>query len=128
MKKVKVIFAGVLFLFLSIGANSQTKTEVDYFLGKWNVLITGTPNGDARMVFILEKKDNTISGIVQDTTGVEISKITNTEVSENQVTVYFNTQGYDINLVMEKKDEDHIKGSLMGMFDATGNRVKENKK
>jgi hypothetical protein len=29
-----------------------------------------------------------------------------------------------VNLAMTKKDDDHITGSLMGMFDAEGERVK----
>jgi hypothetical protein len=125
MKKVNVIFAGIMFLLLCIGANAQTKAGIDYFTGKWSVLIKGTPNGDAKMIFILEKKDTLMTGVVQDTAGVEISKISSIELLGNQATIYFNTQGYDINLQMEKVDEDHVKGSLMGMFDSTGDRVKE---
>jgi hypothetical protein len=30
--------------------------------------------------------------------------------------------GYDINLSLEKVDENNVKGSLMGMFDAKGKR------
>jgi hypothetical protein len=42
----------------------------------------------------------------------------------DKATVYFNTQGYDVNLELNKKDDDHVTGSLMGMFDADGDRVK----
>ncbi len=51
------------------------KTGADYFKGKWNVLIKGTPNGDAKMIFVLDNKNDSIVGVVQDTTGAEISKI-----------------------------------------------------
>ncbi len=47
------------------------------------------------------------------------------ELAGDKVTVYFNTQGYDVNLEMNKKDDDHIIGNLMGMFDAEGDRVKQ---
>ena len=124
MKKINVFIAGAFFLFLSMCAKAQSKIGADYFSGTWSVLIKGTPGGDAKMVFVLDKKDSTMTGIVKDSTNTEIAKITNAELKENQLTVYFTTSGYDVNLVMDKKDDDHITGSLMGMFDAEGDRVK----
>ena len=46
------------------------------------------------------------------------------ELNGDKATVYFNAEGYDVNLEMNKKDEDHVTGSLMGMFDSEGERVK----
>ena len=102
-------------------------SSVDYFVGKWNVLIKGTPDGDAKMIIVLEKKDTTMSGIVQDSMGKEMSKIYKVELNGTSATLYFNVQGYDVDLVMNKKDDDHVTGSLMGMFDAEGERIKETK-
>ncbi|HEY6978882.1 MAG TPA: hypothetical protein VH396_21440 [Chitinophagaceae bacterium] len=127
MKKIS-LFAGLFCLLLSINVHAQSKTGADYFAGKWSVLVKGTPNGDAKMVFVLEKKDTTMTGVVQDTTGQEISKISSVELKDTTITVYFNAQGYDVNVVMNKKDDDHVTGSLMSMFDAEGERVKEAKK
>src|SRR4051812_12599703 len=124
MKKVSLLFAGLLFLLLSINVHAQSKTGADYFTGKWNVLVKGTPNGDSKMVFVLDKKDTTLTGVVQDSTGKEISKIDKADVSGDKATVYFIAQGYDVNLEMNKKDDNHITGSLMGMFNAEGDRVK----
>jgi len=127
MKKLSLFFAGVFSLLLSISVNAQSKTGADYFKGKWSVLLKGTPGGDAKMTFILENKSDSIRGVVQDTTGAEVSKITNAELKDNEVTLYFNAQGYDVNLLLKKKDDDHVTGSLMGMFDAEGIRIKEPK-
>jgi len=127
MKKASLFLAGSFLLLLSTNVHAQSKTGADYFKGKWNVLIKGTPNGDAKMIFVLENKNDSIVGVVQDTTGAEISKISNAELNDTSVTVYFNAQGYDVNVVMNKKDDDHVSGSLMGMFDADGERVKEAK-
>ena len=127
MKKLSLLFAGLFFLLLSINVHAQPITGADYFAGKWNVLVKGTPNGDARMFFVLDKKDSTLTGSVQDSTGKEISKIDKVDLSGDKATVYFNTQGYDVNLEMNKKDDDHITGSMMGMFDAEGDRVKATK-
>src|SRR5215470_4221025 len=124
MTKFKTTFAGVVTLILALNVHSQTGAGADYFAGKRNVLIKGTPQGDARLFFVLEKKDSTMTGIVQDSTGTQISKLDKVELTANSATLYFNVQGYDVNLVMNKKDDDHVAGSLMGMFDADGERVK----
>jgi hypothetical protein len=125
MKKVIVFLTGVLFLFLSTGVNAQTKTGADYFAGKWNVVVMGTPNGDATMIFNLEKKDSTLTGVIVDTTGTEIAEISGCDLKDTALTLYFNASGYDVNLVMSIKDDDHVTGNLMGMFDAEGERIKE---
>lgn len=127
MKKLSLAFAGIFFLLLSLNVSAQVKTGADYFAGKWNVLLKGLPDGDKKMIFVLEKKDDKITGVVQDTSGKEISRLTNAELKENTVTLYFTAQGYDVNLVLNKKDEDHATGNLMGMFDAEGDRIKETK-
>lgn len=123
MKKLSVLFAGLFFL-LSLNTNAQTKTGADYFTGKWGVLIKGTPGGDAKMFVVLAKSDSSMTGIVQDSTGIEISKLSKVELTDSSATVYFTAQGYDVNLLMTKKDDDHFTGSMMGMFDADGERVK----
>jgi hypothetical protein len=76
------------------------------------------------MTFILSKKGDSLTGVVQDSTGKEISKIDKVDLKDTTATVYFSAQGYDVNLVMNKKDDDHVTGNLMGMFEAEGERKK----
>ena len=121
MKKVSVLIAGVFFLILSMGAKAQTNTGMDFFTGKWNVITTGLPDGDRKMVLTLERKEGKLTGTINF--GSEDSKITSVEEKENSITVYFSAGGYDVNLSLEKKDEDHVTGSLMGAFDAKGERM-----
>lgn len=125
MKKANLILTAVTLFLLSVSASAQTKTGTDYFTGKWNLLIKGLPDGDTKMVFILENKDGKLKGAVQDTVGTEIAIISNVEVSETKATVYFSASGYDISVLMEKKDDDNITGSMMGMFDVSGSRMKQ---
>ncbi|QEC69825.1 hypothetical protein FRZ67_21910 [Panacibacter ginsenosidivorans] len=127
MKKFTSVLVGILCLIVSVNVNAQSKTGADYFKGKWSVLIKGTPNGDAKMIFVLENNNDSIAGVVRDTTGTEIAKITSVELKDTEVTLYFTAQGYDVNLLMTKKDDDHTTGSLMSMFDAEGERIKEMK-
>jgi hypothetical protein len=124
MQKMSFFFPVLACLLLSLNVNAQSKTGADYFSGKWSVLLKGLPDGDKKLVFVLEGNDSSMAGRVQDTTGMEIATITNAELKDEQVTLYFNAQGYDVNLLLAKKDDDHATGSLMGMFDAEGERIK----
>ena len=125
MKKLSFIFTVIIGLFISVNVNAQTKP--DYYPGKWNVLVMGTPDGDSKMTFVLERKEGKLGGIVQDSTGKELTKITSVEEIDKTATLAFTVQSYDVTLTLDPIDDDHVKGSLMGMFDAKGIRVKENK-
>jgi hypothetical protein len=126
MKKLIILISGLLFLVLSFRAQAQSKTGADFFAGKWNVLITGTPYGDLKRVYILEKKDNGLVGTVLDgATGKEISKCSKVDIQDDNITLYYQSLGNDVSMVLTKKDEDHVTGKVMGAFDAKGERVKQ---
>lgn len=127
MKKLKGIITGVCCLTLSLSARSQTKTGADYFEGKWNVLVKATPNGDRKMFVVLDKKDSVMTGSIQDSTGVEISRFSKVELKGDEVTVYFTARDYDVSLKLAKKDDDHVTGSAMGTYEAEGDRIKPGK-
>jgi hypothetical protein len=124
MKQVKVLMTGIFLMLFAMGARAQSKTGADYFAGKWKLLVKGTPDGDSKMLFVLSKGDTAFTGVVQDTTGKEISKMTKIDLSDTTITVYFNAQGYDIDVLLIKKGDDHVAGSLMSMFQVEGDRVK----
>ena len=124
MKKLNSIVAGLFFLLLAISANAQTKTGADFFAGKWKVLITGTPYGDLKRIYVLEKNENTLTGTVQDSTGKEITKCSKVEVKDYEVTLYYQAMGNDVSITLIRKDDDHVTGSVLGMFDAKGERIK----
>jgi hypothetical protein len=124
MKKLSFFILTTSVILLSIGAMAQTQSGADYFAGKWNMLVKGLPNGDTKMFVVLDKKDTTLAGIIQDSTGTEMSKFSKVDIKDAGITVYFNAQGYDVYMTMNKKDEDHVTGSMMDMFDAEGTRSK----
>jgi len=123
MKKLSLIFTLVMSVLFGLSTQAQT---TDYFPGKWNVIIIGTPNGDAKMTLLLERKDGKLGGVVQDSTGKEMTKITQIDEKDKSITAAFTVQSYDVSLTLELVDNEHVKGTLMGMFDAKGVRVKEN--
>lgn len=123
MKKPSLIIVGLLTSLLLLNTNVYAQTTADFFVGKWNVLIKGTPNGDARLILVLEMKEDSLTGVVQDEAGNEITKIDKSEVGEGTATFYFNAQGYDVTLELTKADEDNVTGNLLGMFEAEGARI-----
>lgn len=130
---MKKMLAGLVALCLSLVFNTvqaQTQVKNDYFVGKWNVMIAGTPNGDATLLFDLNRKDGGVVGTISDSTGkTELSKVDKIEEpDEKTIVLYFHIEGYDVNLRLEKKDADKVEGSVMGMFDAKGERVKADAK
>jgi hypothetical protein len=125
MKKANFLSCLLFFLIMSTNMLAQPIPGADYFKGKWSVLIKGTPNGDTRMMVLLENRNDSLAGVVQDSTGTEFSKISKIQLTDTSATIFFTAQGYDVDLVMNKKDNDHITGSLMSMFEAEGERVKK---
>jgi hypothetical protein len=126
MKKLSFFFTLMLGLFFAANTHAQT-TTADYYPGKWNVIVMGTPQGDAKLTLVLERKDGKLTGAVQDSTGKELSKITSIDEKDKTITAAFTAQSYDVTLTLDPVDDDHVKGSLLGMFNATGVRVKEGK-
>lgn len=124
MKTLNLILVIVFLLVISIASNAQAN-EPGYFSGKWNVLVKNLPQGDTKMIVNLEKQDTTWSGNIQDSTGKEISKFSKVEMQDTTATVYFTAQGYDVYIRLNKAGEDHVTGTMLDMFDAEGDRVKE---
>jgi uncharacterized protein YvpB len=124
MKQANLLMIGVFFTLLSVTAHAQSKTGADYFAGKWKILVKGTPDGDSKMVFVLSKGDTAFTGVVQDSTGADISKISKIILKDTVIAVFFTAQGYDIDVILTKKSDDHVTGSLMSMFDVEGDRIK----
>jgi hypothetical protein len=126
MRKINLVFACLMaFVFIAVKAQAQTGTTT-YFIGKWDVLVKGLPQGDAHLIFNLADSAGHLKGVLVDTTAAHKDiPLTKVEQADDTATLYFSTQGYDVNLVLKKKDDDHATGSLMGMFDAVADRVKK---
>lgn len=122
MKKLSVLV--VLFV---LGFSFNTFAQAEFFAAKWEITVTGTPNGDAKFVTKLERKDGKLSGelsLIGDSSAPKIP-ISNIEESADKIVIYFSAQGYDVNVDLVKVDDDNLKGTLMNMFEAKAVRVKE---
>jgi hypothetical protein len=125
MKKVS-LFLFIFLLGVCVKGFSQATPPTDFFAGKWEITITGTPEGDAKMVTELIRKDGKLTGELKDPAGTRpVTPITKIVEEGTKLTIYFDTaQAGEIPVELNKVDDDHLKGSLMNMFESTALRVK----
>lgn len=119
-----VIVTLVALMLLSFNVNAQT-TPASYYTGKWDLLIKGTPNGDVHLIFNLADSAETVNGTFVDPDTKTDVPVTKSEFADGKPTLYFTVKGYDVSLTLEKKDDDHVTGNMMSMFEVTGERVKK---
>lgn len=109
-----------------INESSAASSFTDFFVGKWNTTVIGTPQGDSEMFLDLFRKDGKLVGtITPRAEGAEKVEINNVEETEESVTVYFKMMNYDLNLSLNIEDDLHLAGKMMGMFDVKSERVVE---
>ena len=123
----KTVFLMLAFVVgIAVQGFSQTdKPATDFFAGKWEILVVGTPNGDAKFTTELIRKDGKLTGELKVAAGdVKDAMPATVEEAEGKITIFFSTQGYDVNVELNKVDDDNLKGTLMNMFEAKAKRVK----
>lgn len=126
MKKFYSIIVFLFFIILFTGAMINAQSPVNYFAGKWDVIVVGTPQGDARIILNFEEVDGKLAGkVIDPVTNTVVSPITNIEQKGNSVTFLFDAQGYSVSLQLNEKDKNSVTGNMMGMFDASGIRIEK---
>ncbi len=123
MKTLRMMMAAILMV-LAVGvANAQDKND---FAGKWQFLVTGTPQGDSEIVITLVRGDDgKLTGEMTRDGAAAIKLERVDEKKGKSFTAYFKASGYDCYLFAELTGDDEMEGSLMDMFDCTGKRIKE---
>lgn len=121
MKKASIILSTIILTFIvTTGSmNAQAKnTGENYFIGKWNVMVYGVPDGDTKMVINIEKKDDKLTGNMADPAKTDPPlELANIEVADSTFKATFNAQGMDISLMLKIKDDKNITGNMMDTFD-----------
>lgn len=126
MKKISMVLTG-MFILLSIITSQAQDKEGGFFVGKWKVLVEGTPSGDSYMIVEFTRNDEgKLVGSSSDEKGENpATTFTRIDAKGETITAYWVAQGYDVYLFLEKINDDEVEGSLMDMFDATGKRIVE---
>lgn len=129
MKKLNLFFATIVcsLVFSTVAKAQETQTPADYFVGKWSVLATGLPSGDAKNTVTFERKDGKLTGTMMQEGKPAPNVFSKVDEKGKTVTAYFTSSGYDCYLYLERKDDNNVIGSMMDMFDCTGVRVIEAK-
>lgn len=102
----------------------ETATPPDFFVGNWATTFLGTPQGDAELVLSLKRVNGKLEGTITPKGEDKPTTLDKIEETPEKVTIYFSMSGYDLNVGLEKVDNDTLKGSLMGMFDVKSLRMK----
>ena len=63
-----IIILLTLFFGITLNGLSQNTTPKDFFVGKWEFTVMGTPNGDAKFSTNLIRKDGKLTGELSDPT------------------------------------------------------------
>ena len=124
MKKLTTLIVGV-FALMIISVSAKAQSNTDFFVGKWDILVKGTPQGDVNMKVTFEKKDGKLIGTMVNPDTQKEEPFNKLDTTAKGIIVYFSAQGYDVDMSLEKQDEDHVIGSVMNMLEVTGVRVKK---
>jgi hypothetical protein len=124
MKKISIFFV-LLFLGLACNGFCQTAATTDFFAGKWEIQVVGTPNGDVKFVTDLVRKDGKLTGELVNPADSDAKRpITRIEESASKLIIFFDSaQIGEISIDLDKVDNDNLKGVLYN-FEATAKRVK----
>lgn len=122
MKKTFLIITLIILFASQITFARENNT--DFFLGKWNCTIIGTPNGDAKLVLKIEKTDAGLVAFIIGEDGKSL-KVDRIETKTNAITVYWFAEGYDVYMTVTKKEDGKVEGELMSMFTVKIEKVEE---
>jgi len=125
MKKV-LILSG-LFLMASCGV--QKKITIDPYVGIYNFTVFEVDNyGDIPVKLTLTKEGEVYTSVMninrEDSSVGEEIEVDATALEEGVFTIEAYTAGYDIYFELSI-EQNEISGSMMGMFDVSGIRVKD---
>jgi len=128
MKKLSVFITGLLLLAtMTPQARAQNQNQnSDFFVGEWNVTISGTPQGDASFVisFIRNEENKLVGQILME--GTPFASLYNVTEKENFIiTALFSIGNYELDLLFEKKGDNNFEGMTAGMFVTKGVRIEE---
>lgn len=128
MKKVTIVLSMII---MALMINNSTlkaqekNTGEKYFIGKFNLMVYGLPDGDTKMVLNIAKKEDKLTGTIsapeQTDPPMELSNIA---IADSTLDATFSAQGMDITLSFKIKDDKNITGNMLNMFDIKGTKEK----
>lgn len=129
MKKTILLFSIIMFAFTGINAQTTDTTAQSTignsnFLGSWDIVMLGLPQGDVKCQLLLNEKDGKLAGTLKfsDPQPGEVA-IVNPVVKDTVLTFNATLQNYDIDYNLSQNKEGLLNGNMYNnMFVVTGKR------
>lgn len=112
--------------FLVTTTAQAQKATLDYFTGKWEILAEGVQGNDVKLTLAFAVVDGKLTGQFDAREDGEMKINSIAAVAEPiAVRLNFTTPNgdYDVDMYLQKKDDDNITGDIMNMFDFKGKRL-----
>jgi hypothetical protein len=117
MKRTILAITILLSSFSAVLAQEST----DYYVGKWNVLIKETPNGDVTIPMRFESQEGKYTGYFTDESGEE-KEMDSATLEDGKLNLAFYIAGYDVTMDLAEEDENEMRGMVMNMLEAIASR------
>ena len=122
MKRM-MFFAMVLLMSLASFAQEKKSNE-EFFLGKWQLMVEGLPTGDVEMQLAVNKDDNGgLQGTVKLLDGSESVNPAEVKMKGNTLMINFSAGDVDIPINLDKEGESSLVGRMFDMFEVSGKRL-----
>ena len=109
---VRILSFIITLFIINHSGYSQTTGTSDFYAGKWEISIYGSPRGDVVFKTELIRVDGKLTGKLIN--GDDIRNINKVEESDTTLKIYFNSsQGGEINITLSRKDQNNLQGRLM---------------
>lgn len=124
MKKI-LAFAAVVaaLLFAGINASAQTPEEKN-FLGKWELTISGMPDGNLVIPLTVTFEDDVLKGSIV-APGDEKMTFDTISVDEDVLLAEFEAEGFVVNLELSLEEDGTLSGYMMNAFSVKGKKAEK---
>ena len=124
MKKILAYAAVVAaLLFAGINASAQTPEEKS-FLCKWELTISGMPDGNMVIPLTVSFEDDTLKGSIV-TPSDEKMTFDTISVDEDVLLAEFEAEGFVVNLELSLEEDGTLSGYLMKAFSVKGKKAEK---
>ena len=124
MKKALAFAAAVAaFLFAGINASAQTPEEKS-FRGKWELTISGMPDGKMEIPLTVTYVDKALKGSIVTPDG-ETKTFDSISVDEDVLLAEFASDGFVVNLELSLEEDGTLSGYMMNAFSVKGKKAEK---
>ena len=122
MKKILALAASIAaLLFAGINASAQTPQEKS-FLGKWELTISGMPDGNMEIPLTVTYADKALKGSIVTPDGAEMA-FQSISVEDEFLVAEFEADGYVVNFELSLEKDGTLTGYMLNAFSVIGKKA-----